>query len=334
MSLQRILLVAPAWVGDMVMAEPLTRLLKARAGQIEVDVLAPRATLALANRMAAVDASFELNLGHGQLQLGTRYAFGKLLRSGQYQQAIVLPNTFKSALIPFWAKIPRRSGWQGESRFVVLNDRRKLDAARYPLMVQRYLALGLAPGADVPEAEAPQLTVDEDNLKACLDSLDITLDRPVLALCPGAEFGPSKRWPAEHYAKVAHAALAAGKQVWLLGSSGDRQAADEIAELADGVTDLVGRTSLPDVIDLLSVAESVVTNDSGLMHIACAVGSRVTALFGSSSSAHTPPLSMNATALSEPMDCAPCYERDCPLGHHNCMQQLSPARVLDTLALS
>ncbi len=334
MSLQRILIVAPAWVGDMVMAEPLARQLKARPGQVEVDVLAPRSTLAVAQRMAAVDKAFELNLGHGQLELGTRYAFGKMLRSGQYQQAILLPNTFKSALIPLWAKIPLRTGWMGESRLIVLNDRRKLDTERYPLMVQRYLALGLAADADTPAAQSPELTVDADNLNACLEALDINLERPVLALCPGAEFGPSKRWPAAHYAQVARAALAEGWQVWLLGSSGDRGAADEIAELAHGVTNLVGRTSLLDAIDLLSVAESVVTNDSGLMHIACAVGSKVTALFGSSSSAHTPPLSDRATALSEPMDCAPCFERECPLGHHNCMQRLSPTRVIDTLALS
>lgn len=334
MSLQRILVVAPAWVGDIVMAEPLTRLLKARTGQIEVDVLAPRSTMALAARMKAVDNTFELNLGHGQLELGTRYAFGKMLRSGQYQQAIVLPNTFKSALIPFWAKIPARTGWQGESRLLVLNDRRKLDTERYPLMVQRYLALGLAEDADVPVERPPELMVDEDNLSACVEALELALDRPVVALCPGAEFGPSKRWPAEHYAQVARAALAAGKQVWLLGSTGDAQAASKIVALAGGVIDLVGRTSLVDAIDLLSAAETVVTNDSGLMHIACAVGTSVTALFGSSSAAHTPPLSEKATALSEPKDCAPCFQRECPLGHHNCMNQLAPARVIDTLALS
>lgn len=334
MSLQRILVVAPAWVGDIVMAEPLTRLLKDRPSLVEVDVLAPRATLPLAQRMSAVDKTFELSLGHGQLELGTRYAFGKMLRSGQYQQAIVLPNTFKSALIPYWAKIPLRTGWQGESRFVVLNDRRTLSTERYPLMVQRYLALGFAANADVPEQQAPRLSVDERNLEACVATLGLSLAQPVLALCPGAEFGPSKRWPAQHYGQVARAAIAAGKQVWLLGSSGDRQAADEILAAADGVQDLVGRTSLLDAIDLLSVAETVLTNDSGLMHIACAVGSRVIGLFGSSSATHTPPLSEKATALSEPVDCAPCFQRECPLGHHNCMQQLSANRVLDALALT
>lgn len=332
--MNRLLVIAPAWVGDLVMAEPLLRTLKKRSADTEVDVLAPSSTYPLLSRIEAVDETFELSVGHGQLAMSTRIALGKLLRSGGYRQAIVLPNTFKAALIPLWAKVPKRTGWHGESRFGVLNDRRRLDKAAYPLMAQRYLALAYPADAPVPELVEPRLQPDAASAASIVDKLGLDIDSAPVALCPGAEFGPSKRWPAAHYAEVARAALAGGRAVWLFGAAGDRDVGRAIERSAPEVTNLIGRTSLTEAIDLLSLADAVVCNDSGLMHIACALRRRVVAVFGSSSAEHTPPLSSRATALAESIDCAPCFERVCPLGHGDCLRTLAPARVLAELGLS
>lgn len=331
--MNRLLVIAPAWVGDLVMAEPLMRALAARSDDTLVDVLAPASTFPLLSRIEAVDQSFELKVGHGELALGTRYAFGKLLRSGAYREAFVLPNTFKSALIPMWAKARKRTGWHGESRFGVLTDRRRLDEGALPLMIQRYLALAFPADAPPPQVVAPRLAPDVTAAAVLADELAHSSGEPVLALCPGAEFGPSKRWPAQHYASVACAGLAAGYAVWLLGGPGDRGAADEIAQAVPGVCNLVGQTTLPQAVDLLSLVDAVVCNDSGLMHIACALQRKVVALFGSSSPEHTPPMSEAASALTQPLDCAPCFERTCPLGHGNCLQELAPERVISALGL-
>ncbi|MFU8815404.1 MAG: lipopolysaccharide heptosyltransferase II [Pseudomonadales bacterium] len=327
-----ILIVAPAWVGDMVMAHALVQLLLRRNPELSIHMLAPAATEPLARRMPGVAATRVLNVGHGQLGLAARRALARALRPQRFQQALVLPNTFKSALLPWWARIPLRTGWHGEARFGLLNDRRRLDAARYPLMIERFMALGLPAGAPLPRPyPAPRLSVDADNRQRLLELLGLRRDGGVLALCPGAEFGPAKRWPSAHYAAVARHALAVGRQVWLLGSPGDAAACAEIRALAPGAVDLAGRTSLLDAVDLLSVADHVICNDSGLMHVAGAVGARVTAVFGSTSPAFTPPLGDGARVVRLALPCSPCFQRQCPLGHLRCLHDLAPEQVIEAL---
>jgi heptosyltransferase II len=328
----KILIVAPAWVGDMVMAHALVQLLLRGNPAAEIHVLAPAATAPLATRMDGVAQSRVLNVGHGQLALAERRALGRQLRAQQYRQAVVLPNTLKSALVPYWARIPLRTGWHGEARWGLLNDRRRLDEAAYPLMIERFMALALAPAAVLPKPyPTPRLRVDNDNRQRLLDTLMLRRDGGVLALCPGAEFGPAKRWPAGHYAAVARHALAQGRQVWLLGSPGDRQACAAIAALAPGAVDLAGKTTLLDAIDLLSAADRVVCNDSGLMHVAGAVGVAVTAVFGSTSTAFTPPLGPDARVVRLGLPCSPCFARQCPLGHLRCLNDLAPDQVIEAL---
>ena len=325
----RVLVVAPAWVGDMVMAHSLVRILVEEQGA-SVDLLAPPATAPLGARMAGVTATHELDVRHGELGLGKRRRWGVAHR-GQYDHAIVLPNSFKSALAPYWARISQRTGWQGESRFGVLNDRRRLDAEAYPLMVQRFVALAHPPTASVERVPLPRLAADPDNRQALCERLGLDSSVPTVVVCPGAEYGPAKRWPAEHFAEVAQHVLAEGRQVWLAGSAGDASVAEEIAAAAPGVVNLCGRTSLVDAVDLLSLASHVVCNDSGLMHVAGALRRSVIAIFGSTSPSFTPPLGESAVVVREPQPCSPCFERECPLGHLRCLRELSPAKVIEAL---
>ena len=327
----KILVVAPAWVGDMVMAHTLVSLLL-RNSDAEVFMVAPPATEPLAQRMPGVQGSWLLDVGHGELGFGARRTLARTLRAQGFDQAIVLPNSFKSALLPYWARIPVRTGWQGESRYLVLNDRRRLDPERYPLMIERFMALALPDGADLPEPyPLPRLTADTAAAAGLAERLGLSCEN-VTALCPGAEFGPAKRWPPAHFAALARAEVARGRTVWLLGSPGDRQTCEEIMAAApEGVSNVAGRTTLLEAVDLLSLAERVVANDSGLMHVAAALDRELVALFGSTSPDFTPPLGDRSRVLRNPVDCSPCFQRQCPLGHLQCLEGLRPEKVLEVL---
>jgi heptosyltransferase-2 len=334
--LQRILIVAPSWIGDAVLAHPLLVRLKEQYPESTIDVLGPPWALAVFRRMPEVSETRELPFGHGELRLAERRRFAKSLPG--YHRAVVLPNSWKSALIPWHAEIATRTGYRGEMRYGLLNDVRKLDESALPLMVERFAALAGAAGDEllrpVPE---PRLTVDAARRVATLKKFGLTLTRPVAALAPGAEYGPAKRWPAEHFAALATILVSRGDQVWLFGSDKDAEVTKQIVERLDrgpgkgAAFDLAGRTSLDEAIDLLSLATRVVTNDSGLMHIAAALDRPMAAIFGSSSPRFTPPLSAKAKVVSLQLSCSPCFERTCPLGHTNCLVQLTPERVLEAL---
>ncbi len=329
-----ILVVGPSWVGDMVMAQSLFKLLKQRGQDTRIDVLAPAWSEPLLARMPEVNAAIALPAGHGQLHLKQRYQLGRSLREKNYDQAIILPNSLKSALVPFWAGIPLRTGYVGEFRFGLLNDARKLDEHRLPMTVQRFLALGMDRNGNAEiTIPRPSLTVSQGGIAAALGRLDLDHDaRPVLALCPGAEYGPAKRWPAEYFAQIAKAYAGQGWQVWLFGSDRDRPVTSQVCALAGAdCTDLAGRTTLGEAIDLLSLASAVVSNDSGLMHVAASLGRRLVAIYGSSDPGFTPPLSDSAQILSLGLSCSPCFKRICPLGHTNCLRQLTPEKVLASL---
>lgn len=317
----------------MVMAQVLFKLLKQQRPAATLTVLAPDWSRPMLERMPEVDTALSLPFGHGELRLGERLTQGRAL-AGQYDQVIVLPNSLKSALLPFFAGIPRRTGWRGEWRYGLLNDVRPLDKTRYPLMIQRFAALAYARGATLPESLPwPELIVQPETAAAALAKHGLNTDAPVLALCPGAEFGPAKRWPERHYAETARHYLARGWQVWLFGSAKDTPVAEAIAGAAGGACRvLTGRTSLAEAIDLLSLASLVVSNDSGLMHVAAAVGRKLVVPYGSSSPAFTPPLSHTVRVLNLGLSCSPCFQRECPLGHLNCLNQLEPARVLAAAA--
>lgn len=327
---KKILIVGPAWVGDMVMAQCLFKLIKQSTPDVSIDVLAPAWSLPLLARMPEVSRAIVMPIGHGQLALGERYRLGKQLRANHYDQAIVLPNSFKSALVLWWANIPVRTGWRGEMRYFLLNDMRRLDKQRYPLMIERFMALGLPENAALPaEYPIPDLQISAGSQQKALARHQLANPTTsVLALCPGAEFGPAKRWPPEYYAEIAKEKLAAGWQVWIFGSAKDGEVAEHIMQLTEQrCVNLTGKTQLEEAIDLLSLVTVVVSNDSGLMHIAAALKKPLVAVYGPTSAGFTPPLHQHAKMLTTQIECQPCFQRTCPLKHHRCMLELKPALV-------
>ncbi|MCZ7563537.1 MAG: lipopolysaccharide heptosyltransferase II [Burkholderiales bacterium] len=330
----RILVVAPNWIGDALLAQPLFARLRERTPGLVLDALAPAWTAPVLARMPQIDTVIEAPFGHGELALGRRWRLARELAARGYERAIVLPNSLKSALVPWFAGIARRVGYVGESRYLVLNVRHALDEQALPLMAERYAKLAEPPdAAPVRPLPTVRLEVDEANLLITVARLGLDRSRPIAALCPGAEFGPAKRWPAAHFAALARALDARGAAVWLIGSAKDRALGDEITELARGAArNLCGRTDLGAAIDLMSVAAVVVSNDSGLMHVAAALGRPLVALYGASSPDHTPPLAPAARILKLDVECSPCYARECPLGHFRCMNELAPELVLTALA--
>ncbi|MDZ7641596.1 MAG: lipopolysaccharide heptosyltransferase II [Desulfurivibrio sp.] len=297
-----------------------------------IDVIAPPWSLPLLARMPEVRRALPLAVAHGELAWRKRWGLGKSLRPEKYIQAIILPRTLKSALPPLVAGIPRRTGYLGEFRYGLLNDIRPLEQKLYRT-VDRYLNLGLEPAEPLPApAPEPRLRISEESRQQAARHLNLGIDgAPVLALCPGAEYGSAKRWPVEHFAEVARDRLQAGWQIWLLGSERDRPVTGAIATAAPGSIDLAGQTSLAQAVDLLSLASAAISNDSGLMHVAAAVGVPVIALYGSSDPHYTPPLSRQSHSICLGLSCSPCFRSECPLGHLDCLQQITPQQVLSLL---
>jgi len=313
----------------MVMAQSLSITLKQRFPDSAIDVLAPAWSKPLLARMPEVRNAVALPLGHGEFGFGARRRLGRLLR-GRYDQAIALPRSWKSALVPLFAGIPKRTGYRGEWRYGLINDMRPLDKSKLTQTVQRFVALGLARDAPLPPVDIPkpQLRVDTQKQNALLGKLALNSDIPIVAMMPGAEYGPAKRWPVERYGELAKRLIASGKQVWVFGSVREQSLGEEITHIAGKrVVNLCGSTRLEDVVDLLALAETAVTNDSGLMHIAAAVGIKLVAIYGSSSPDYTPPLSDKAEIMYLRLECSPCFKRECPLKHLNCLKQITVDEV-------
>lgn len=328
---EQILVAGPAWVGDMVMAQSLFMTLKQRSHPVEIDVLAPAWSNPILQRMPEVRSAINLPVKHGELGLIQRYKLGKSLRDKHYDQAIITPRSYKAALVPFFAKARKRTGYRGEMRYGVINDIHVLDKNILKQTVQRYVALGLEDNIhQAPAIPFPKLTVDKNNLQRLLTDFKLNLDKTVIALLPGAEYGEAKRWPIEYYSELASKLEQHGFQVWILGSKKDYKAAERIAK-ENSVINLCGKTKLEDTIDLLSVCKSAVTNDSGLMHIAAAVDIPLVAIYGSSTPDYTPPLTNKAKIQYLALECSPCFKRECPLDHTNCLKNITVDEVFNTI---
>jgi len=315
-----ILVIGPRWVGDMVMAQCLFSALKDLYPNAAIDVLAPAWAAPLVKRMPEIRQQIDFPLKPGALEFTHRRRFGRLLR-GRYDMAYVLPGSWKSALIPFFARIPRRFGHLREMRYGLLTDIVPLPDAVKRRTAQAYFSLAKGGGF-----RAPHLTVDAANQAALLDRFGLAPQKFV-ALMPGAEFGPAKRWPSESYAGLARTFMDKGLKVALFGSKNDRDVTAEIAALAPGVVDLAGQTRLEDAIDLIAAARLAVSNDSGLMHVAAGVGTPIVAVYGSTSPENTPPLAERRELVWLHLSCSPCHQKVCPLGHLNCLKTLEVGQV-------
>jgi heptosyltransferase-2 len=328
--LPAILVISPAWVGDMVMAQSLFKIIKQKQPAIHIDVLATHWSEGLFRRMPEVRHHIAHSLKHGQLVWKARQQLGYQLRQFHYQQAIVLPNSWKSALIPFWAQIPQRTGYLGEMRYGLLNDVRPLNKLVLQQTVTQFTALGLSLTDPKWGQWAPYPQLSPGQVDYVLQRLQLKRPaQPLLVLCPGAEYGSAKRWPLEYYAVVAKRQIAQGWQVWIMGSPQEGSIGARIQALSgDKCINLCGQTSLAEAIDLLSLAQAVVTNDSGLMHIAAALDKPLVAIYGSSSPGKTPPLSSKAQVLYLGLRCSPCFQRHCPKKHLQCLRNIKPELVL------
>jgi heptosyltransferase-2 len=277
--------------------------------------------------MTEVDSVINHALQHGELKIGQRYRLGAELRKKHYDQVIVLPNSLKSALIPFFAAIPLRTGYVGEMRKGLLNDARILQKSRYPLMVERFALLAEKRNAPLRRPlQYPSLTSSDAQRASVLGKLGCAPKKPVAVFCPGAEYGPAKRWPAAYFSALANM-LSGRFEIWLVGSQKDHEIGEEIRAGSEACINLCGKSQLDEAVDLISCATVVVSNDSGLMHVAAALDKPLLAIYGSSSPGFTPPLSSRASIAKLELPCSPCFERNCPLGHFDCMMKLSPEAV-------
>ncbi|MCG9575945.1 lipopolysaccharide heptosyltransferase II [Vibrio tubiashii] len=336
----KILIIGPSWVGDMVMSQSLYTKLRHQHPNAEIDVLAPAWCKPILERMPEVNQAIEMPMGHGEFNLKGRWQLARTLAKKGYTHAYILPNSAKSALIPFFAGISSRTGWKGEMRYGLLNDLRP-DKRVFQYMVERYVALAHSKSDMLNEVELancprPHLTIDLVNQSKARSRLNIENTQPIIGLCPGAEFGPAKRWPDTYYAEVAKFAIEQGYQIWLFGSAKDREVCELIrsklsSEQGQLCFNLAGETSLIEAVDLLAACHTVVSNDSGLMHVSAAVGCNIVAIYGSSSPKYTPPLTNKLKMVHTDVECRPCFKRECPLGHLDCLNKLTPNTVINAL---
>jgi heptosyltransferase-2 len=337
--MHRILVIAPNWIGDAVMSQPLLAAIKTSYPHAAIDVLATPWVAPVYRACSEVAELIEADLRHGQLQWGMRRALAAQIKKRNYASCYVLPNSLKSALIPWLANIPERVGYQGELRRFFLTETKANSpkTQRIP-MVEHYANL-CAPSGNIDSAiRIPKLNPTASALEAVrtrLQAAGIQTDALVV-LCPGAEYGPSKRWPAAHFAALAQSILKANlnASVVLLGGPSDRAIGDAImsSSASQGrIFNWCGATSLDEAIAIISLCSKVVSNDSGLMHIAAALHVPQVAVFGSSDPNHTPPNSAKAIVISLHLPCSPCHQRECPLGHLNCLNQINPERVFAAL---
>ncbi len=332
-SSARALIVAPAWIGDTVMAQPLFMRLQAANPGLVLDALAPSWVAPVLRRMPEINAIIDNPFAHGELSLKARFRLARQLAERHYRRAYVLPNSLKSALIPWLAGVPERIGFTGEGRYALINCRHTLDETALPKMAERFAQLAETPGGLLPRPlPDPRLVSSPAQQAETLAALDLAHPEKIAVFCPGAEYGPAKRWPVRHFAVLADLLAERGYAIWLLGSAKDRAIGEAIvadAALRSSLPhNLCGQTSLTQAIDLIACADFVVCNDSGLMHVAAALDRPLIALYGSSSPAFTPPLSRRARILSLDLSCSPCFQRECPLGHLDCLNRLDPQRVL------
>lgn len=334
------LIIGPSWVGDMMMSQSLYRTLKQLDPSIEIDVMAPAWCRALLDKMPEVNQSIAMPISHGEFALSKRYQLGKELRNNQYDQAIILPNSFKSALIPFFAKIAKRTGWKGEMRYGLLNDLRVLDKQAFPLMVERYVALAypkqnIHSAKDIPQPILwPKLNVLTDEVEQTLSTFNITSEEPLIGFCPGAEFGPAKRWPDYHYAALADKIVKQHAKIIIFGSGKDKIVGEQIiAKMNHGehCINLAGQTELGQAINLIAACKAVVTNDSGLMHVAAALDKPLVALYGPSSPDFTPPLSNKAEVIRLITGYHRVRKGDAEQGYHQSLIDIKPDLVFETL---
>lgn len=337
--MNKVLIVGPSWLGDMIMAQTLFKILY-RQGKV-VDVLAPKWNHGILNCMPEVNKALEMPFDHGDLKLLARYRFAKTLEKAGYTECIVIPNSFKSALIPYWANIPKRTGWLGEARYVLLNNKQKLNKSLLPLMIQRLVALAYLDESFIQDKITditypyPSLNINQDFVLAVLEKFKLKINSKILILAPGAAFGEAKKWPTDYFAAIARSKADQGWQIWLLGSEKDKNVTNEVnSKTNNQCVNLAGKLELPETVALMSKAHCAVSNDSGLLHVAAALNIPLIGIYGSTSADFTPPLidaNKKAILSIDNLACRPCFQTTCKYQHYQCLYDIKPDLVLNTI---
>ena len=324
----KILIDYPTWIGDAVVAQSLLIFLKQKFPDCVIGVLIPAYLSSLFNLIPQADRLHQIQYRRGKLDLLYKFLFAKNISNMDYNLAILLRNSFKSALIPYFARIKERVGYAGECRSILLTKALKKEVNHS--IVEKFLYLG---GRKVEEQYSyPNFSFEKLFLSYVASKFEISKKKKILILCPGAEYGESKRWPVEHYSQCALQMLKSNWDVYILGSEKDAALACEINNFCFGrCKNLAGKTSLYEACGILHLSDVVVSNDSGLMHMAAASGSSVVALYGSTSDAFAPPLTDKARSIYLKLSCSPCRNRKCKYGHHNCMKNISCEMVVEKI---
>ncbi len=312
------------------MAQALYKALCVDSTSAQIDVVAPEWLRPLLNRMPEIATVYSLDVAHGEFGLSKRYSLGKQLKSANYTQAIVLPRSYKSALLPWFAGIPKRVGEVGEFRHGLITDIFTSNKDKQIPNVCNYLRY-ICIDSDISKVKReylPELTVDLENQKKVLEKYQVSTHVPLVACMVGAEYGPSKQWPVEHFVQLIDLLHEQGINVCILGSPKDVIIGDEIEALCKKpIHNLCGKTSLLDVIDVLAACRVAVSNDSGLMHIAAAVDVPVITMYGATTPTYTPPLHPKAKSFYLKLTCSPCWKRTCQYHHYRCLADIMPQQV-------
>lgn len=318
----------------MVMAQVLYKAIKAHSNSAQIHVVAPAWSRPLLERMPEITKVHGLNVAHGEFGFKKRYQLGMSLRAESFAEALILPRSYKAALVPMLAKIPKRVGELGESRYGLINHVLSSNKSKKIPTACNYLRFANI-NADITRIKkqfAPELSVDRENQAKVIEKLAIPQDSPLVACMVGAEYGPSKQWPMEHFISLINMLHEQGINVCLLGSQKDAVMGKKIeSSCQQAVENLCGKTSLLDVIDILASCSVAVSNDSGLMHIAAAVDVPIVSMYGATTPQYTPPLHSNAKAFYMKLECSPCWQRTCQYQHYRCLKDIVPEQVFKSV---
>ena len=319
MSKKKLLIIPQNWLGDIVMSQTLLKRVKSENPNTTIDVLVNSQFKSLVERMPETNKAIILNCAHKELGFFKRLSLAKKIK-GNYDQSIVLSRSIKSALIPYLAKIPIRTGELGESRYLLINDLRKFNREDRRKTAFRYVSMFSNKEEALNEKYYPSLQSDSKNIKKLFDKYQLDLEKKIIIFAPGAAFGPSKMWPMEKFKELGEK-LNKEFFILILGSNNEKIIGDKIITNKN-MLNLCGKTSITDATDLMHVSEFCVSNDSGLMHLASATNTKSISIYGATSPQLTPPLTKNKKIHYKGLPCSPCFEKICKYGHYNCLVEI------------
>ncbi len=338
-KIKKYLIISPSWLGDLIMSQSLYKALKSQDPNCIIDIYAPAYTMPILDRMPEISKKIVNPFEHGAFNFRQRYAEGRKLRDEHYDSVFILPNSLKSAFVGFFANIADRRGFKGESRYILINNMRT-NKNDFPLMVERYVALAfdkniVKTAKDLPKFDYPKLDVKPLN-KDRAEELGLDFSKKNLILGCGANYGPSKLWPVEYFARVSDWWIENGGNVIGIGSQKDIPTVAKIYEKLSEknkkhFSDIAGKTNLTEALDIVGSSTAAVCNDSGLMHTVAAADIPQVCIFGSTSTGYTPPLSDKAICVESDEPCHPCFKRTCKFDTYACLKKITPEMVISKL---